>query len=468
VRNVKRKRIPPSTNKLFPVLILVATLFMGVGYASINSIFFNISGDVVAKSPNGVFITNVEYIERSESLPNENYSISYADNTILKSSINLEPNDISSEVSLKLSFYNNTEYDYVFKDVVYAEDLADDVYSNSNIIYEFTNQNETITKDGGTLEVIITFKYSDINESTSNILKSILNFKFSIASYIVNTYSYTGNYEKFIVPHDGIYKLEVWGAQGGSTGGNDTTGVYQDYIGGAGGYSVGLITLTSNQELYIVVGGQGNGSCVEEYCIGGYNGGGNSGVSTEDKKNYTCSGGGATHIALSNRGILVNYESYQSEVLIVAGGGGGAHYHEFGELYSVSGGAGGGINGIDGTLSGYSKDGSNIVPNATGGSQTSGGIGGYRGANGLFGQGGSGNSCDSTECGSSGGGGGWYGGGAAGHSGTGGGSGYIGNLTDGNTIDGTKTIPTYDGLSTMIGNTGNGYAKITFIEEFDN
>ena len=38
---------------------------------------------------------------------------------ILKSSINLEPNDINSEVSLKVSFYNNTEYDYIFKNIVY-------------------------------------------------------------------------------------------------------------------------------------------------------------------------------------------------------------------------------------------------------------------------------------------------------------------------------------------------------------
>lgn len=417
MKNIKRKRIPPSTNKLFPILILVSVIFMGVGYASINSISLMLNGEVVAKIQDRIFITEVEYVERSNSLANENYSVLLADNTILKSSIILEPNDINSEVSLKVLFYNNTEYDYVFKDVIYAEEISDemdDIYSNSEIVYTFTNQNEIITKNGGILEVIITFKYSEINESTSNILNSILNFKFSIASYVVDTYAYIGNYETFTAPHDGIYKLEVWGAQGGSTGGNDTTGVYQDYIGGAGGYSVGLITLTSNQELYIVVGGQGTGSCVEEYCIGGYNGGGNSGVSTEDTKNYTCSGGGATHIALSNRGILVNYESYQSEVLIVAGG-----------------------------------------------------VGGYRGANGLFGQGGSGNSCDSTDCGSSGGGGGWYGGGAAGHSGTGGGSGYIGNLTDGNTIDGTKTVPTYDGLSTMIGNTGNGYAKITFIEEVD-
>lgn len=284
-----------------------------------------------------------------------------------------------------------------------------------------------------------------------------------VPSQLVGNYEYTGKIQTFVAPYTGNYKIELWGAQGGSTGGNDTSGVYQTYLGGKGGYSYGIISLSSKQKLYIAVGGQGKGSCVEEICVGGFNGGGNSGVSTEDTKNYTCSGGGASHIALENYGTLNNYESHKAAVLLVAGGGGGGYYHEFGELYSIFGGAGGGLSGVDGELSGYSKDGTNIVKNATGGSQIVGGTGGYRGADGLFGLGGSGNSCNSTDCGSSGGGGGWYGGGAAGHSGTGGGSGYVGDLISGTTIDGTNEIPTYDGMGTMIGNAGNGYAKITFI-----
>ena len=38
------------------------------------------------------------------------------------------------------------------------------------------------------------------------------------------------------------------------------------------------------------------------------------------------SGGGATHIATTNRGVLSNYQSYKSDILIVAGGGGGGWY----------------------------------------------------------------------------------------------------------------------------------------------
>lgn len=46
--------------------------------------------------------------------------------------------------------------------------------------------------------------------------------------------SYTGNYKTITLPK-GTYKLECWGAQGGSY---NTT-----YAGGKGGYSCGTITI---------------------------------------------------------------------------------------------------------------------------------------------------------------------------------------------------------------------------------
>ena len=168
---------------------------MWVGYASINSVIINVGGEVVAKAQDGVFITNVSYVERDHPLPNEDYKIYYADNTILKSSINLEPSNLMSEISLKVSFYNSSNYDYFFDDVRYADELTDelnDVYSNFDIIYVFDNQNKVISKDGGTLDVIITFQYHNLDESTSNVLNSILNFEF-VRGYNITYKNITNN-----------------------------------------------------------------------------------------------------------------------------------------------------------------------------------------------------------------------------------------------------------------------------------
>lgn len=74
------------------------------------------------------------------------------------------------------------------------------------------------------------------------------------------TYDYTGSIQEFTAPKTGRYKLEVWGAQGGdATSGNTTA------RGGYGSYSVGEVSLTQGDKLYIDIGGQN-----------GYNGGGSS------------------------------------------------------------------------------------------------------------------------------------------------------------------------------------------------
>ena len=79
---------------------------------------------------------------------------------------------------------------------------------------------------------------------------------------------------------------------------------------------------------------------------------------------------------------------------------------------------------------------------------------------GILGQGGQGSG---SSAGGGGGGGGYYGGGGGGYSdGGGGGSGYIKNLIDGETISGNQSMPNpIDGE--MIGNTGNGFARITYV-----
>lgn len=42
------------------LLMFLATLFMGIGYASINSITLDIKGTAIVKEQDGVFITDVK------------------------------------------------------------------------------------------------------------------------------------------------------------------------------------------------------------------------------------------------------------------------------------------------------------------------------------------------------------------------------------------------------------------------
>lgn len=250
----------------------------------------------------------------------------------------------------------------------------------------------------------------------------------------VSSFSHNQGVQSYTVPVSGTYKLEVWGAKGGTQPSGE--GVAYDN-GGNGGYAYGNKYLTAGQVIYICCGGyysHANGAIRSAY-----NGGG-AGYA------WGGYGGGATHIATTNRGVLSNYDSYRSEVLIVAGGGGGSGYYceikddddEVIDDYYATGGTGGGTSGGKGDRHG-----------GYGGTQTAGGAGGPGGQvsemSGSFGQGGY-----SDYHRGSGGGGGWYGGGG-GESGQGGGggSGYIGGVSSG-------------GMSNGV-NAGQGKAKITLI-----
>lgn len=236
------------------------------------------------------------------------------------------------------------------------------------------------------------------------------------------TYNYTGDIQS-VKLSSGTYKLEVWGAEGGSG--------YNSSKGGKGGYSVGTVTFTKETTIYIGVGGAGLPTSGSSFSTlqGGYNGGGtgngNSGA-------WGGSGGGATHIATAS-GTLSSLSSNKSSVLIVAGGGGGGGH-------DTAGGAGGGTSGIKGT------SGADI------GTQTT----GY-----SFGQGQSSTGHDMGA-----GGGGYYGAYASTTSdaSAGGGSGYVSsNLKDANTIAGNASMPSTTG-GTETGHSGNGYARITPME----
>ena len=286
-------------------------------------------------------------------------------------------------------------------------------------------------------------------------------------------FAYTGSEQVFTAPVSGYYKLEVWGAQGGTANG---------YSGGYGGYSTGLVFLTKGEILYINVGGAGNSTAsgVLQYVAGGYNGGGSTN-GQDCCTRYFGSGGGATHIATKS-GLLSTLENYKSNILIVSGGGGGSYYGTNVGTEGLQGGSGGGYIGGDGIestvddnkwcvgLGGNQISGGIVTTNCTQSSTVNAGT-----VTGSFGQGGSGDA-------STGGGGGYYGGSRSGHiAPAGGGSGYIGNTQLTNKVmycyncaasseEVTKTITTTctnEIATENCAKQGNGYAKITFAFSVD-
>lgn len=287
----------------------------------------------------------------------------------------------------------------------------------------------------------------------------------------VMNFDYTGSVQTATLA-PGTYKLECWGAQGGNS--NQSNGTYGN--GGKGGYSTGILNVSTNTTIYITVGGQGQNGVLNTRTAGGFNGGGdgygtnNSGVGG--------GGGGASDISLmspvfSHSSYFINNIRDTNSLLsriIVAGGGGSAGYDVSNN--AANGGAGGGTTGQDGL--------SNRVYHGTGGKQTTFGTGGSSeepnrySVQAKFGCGAS--ASNSTDV-APGGGGGWYGGGLHCDS-AGGGSGYVYTpttasnypsgcllnsayyLSNAQTIAGNQSFSSPTG-GTETGHSGNGYVRIT-------
>lgn len=194
------------------------------------------------------------------------------------------------------------------------------------VAFQLVAENETFEDKQLTVRAVCGDKYKDL----TLVLKG--------KTYPIGTvwnFDYTGDVQQITLPK-GKYKLQCWGAQGGSV-----TGTYA-IAGSKGGYSEGVLTLTEPTTLYVFVGGKGTdytssaSQTSTSVVNGGWNGGG-AGVRTArynsgdtDGRSFPRGGGGATDISTVTS--AMSYSSGRTTRdnasllarCIVAGGGAGA------------------------------------------------------------------------------------------------------------------------------------------------
>ncbi|MCI8545536.1 MAG: hypothetical protein HFH09_04855 [Bacilli bacterium] len=415
---------------------------------------------------------------------------------------------VKNEIVTDLTQNRAYSFSFAHKDILLANtskvsdftfDLLDDVKlldQNGNVIQtEITTTSVPsfdATKNG---KYVITYRAN----YQGNIIEEERTIE--VIDPITYEYAYTGKEQQFIAPTNGVYRTELWGAQGGSISGkaykqdgsvraNNLT-----YTGGKGAYARGNIILGMGTNLYIYVGGtpEENTSLTASSgtTIGGYNGGASI---SAGQNAYGVGGGGATDIRLTN-GSWNDFNGLKSRIIVAAGGGGANFRNEgYGEGNGGEGGTLNGLNGYQALVEGsyFRNDYPNGYQIGLGATQTKGGalekhlLNGdvqKQSANGTFG------GLNASEI-QSGGGGGYYSGASAAHGGAGGGSSFISGMSGCNaisenaTIDnlthtgqakhysgytfennimksGKEAMPTFDGSETMVGNEGNGYVKIT-------
>ena len=433
------------------VMVLVLLSFMVVGYATISTTF-----EMLGQA-------NLAYNEDDFRVEITNLKINDVD-SLIQISEDKKSFTFSGTGNEKIE-YTVTNFSYQYDTNISLTCIPDD-----NILVNQIGNLEAQNKE--TRELTNT----SLNEVTCTInIEKISRTEYAnemckIAQGYEWTFDYTGDEQEFTIPCSGEYKIELWGASGGYY----QHGPYKS--GSLGGYVAGNINLSKNKNLYVYVGQH---NIVDKT----FNGSNNL---------YVPSGGGATDIRLEN-GNWDNFNSLKSRIIVASGAGASG--------WNALGGQAGGLNGY--TSTGYNvSTGSNYM--GKGALQNFGGLGGENNAesNGKFG-------ISGTTSGGVSGGGGYYGGGGGygvvniDHGAGGGGSSFISGhngcdaisesstetniihtgesfhysglkfkntvMIDGagyswTNVKGAYTgMPSHDGKSTMTGNSGHGYAKITYL-----
>src|SRR5574344_1661070 len=117
-----------------------------------------------------------------------------------------------------------------------------------NIIY-----NNTDSLEEGEHTVKCAIKYEEIEYASATTKINIVNNNFEYTKdFIYNgTTGNDGSVQEWIVPQAGYYKIELWGAQGGSNVSKE--GSVAGNYGGRGAYIKGDIYLKKNEKLYIYI-----------------------------------------------------------------------------------------------------------------------------------------------------------------------------------------------------------------------
>ena len=153
-------------------LIMLSTLLLGIGYASISDINLSLNGTAKLDKDKSVLITDASILS-SSGVDSDLSTINNYFHTNLDSTIELDGE--TSTVTVQVKLLNNTSKDMAFKGIVYDENF----YDNENITYELSGLNvDDVLKPNDEVTCTLTFKYSNYSQDVEKTLSSVLNFHF--------------------------------------------------------------------------------------------------------------------------------------------------------------------------------------------------------------------------------------------------------------------------------------------------
>ncbi len=242
--------------------------------------------------------------------------------SILSINVPIMHPDIKDDYGIHLVYQYNSNNTSITNLAISGNDSAEEIWlaGSSNMIwystvefvdpgYYYLDSNNNIIKATSTTDAVTVTRSTIVDNKMTVTYTPISNPNKAVTrtvTFISTSYAYDVNnsYYTFSAPVSGSYKIELWGANGNSSG---------SFAGGTGAYTSGNITLTAGEKIYVYVGGAGNGD------NGGYNGGGS--LTLNQSTQNGAAGGGATDIRLK-KGNWDSVDGLRSRIMVAAGGGG--------------------------------------------------------------------------------------------------------------------------------------------------
>ena len=203
--------------------ILVLIMFITVSFASFNTNLF-INGKAYVRVDKDIRITNIRLLE-TEYNGYENTNSEYTVNSV---SMDVSLPRQASSLTYEVTITNVSDKRYKITDII------EDSYNNKDVKYELVDASIGNIVEPHTTK---TFQVKFTNNKTVVEEDDVYETK-------TYTFDYTGGEQEFVVPYDGDYTLEVWGAEGG-----DVVTPDKSAMGGYGGYSKGTLSLKKSQKI---------------------------------------------------------------------------------------------------------------------------------------------------------------------------------------------------------------------------
>ncbi len=170
---------------MFGILFSAIFIFTSVGYAAISGIM-TINSTVTAEPPEGIYITNIELVSKSNATSKEADYVSHSTSAITTISKSISYSEAT--VRYKITVWNNTPYKYAYSGIVCSNSTEGGYNGNSSVSTIPANNKISITtsinkstsvEPGERLEFEATYTMGRSVAANSD-YKTLVNYKFGV------------------------------------------------------------------------------------------------------------------------------------------------------------------------------------------------------------------------------------------------------------------------------------------------